>query len=80
VLDVPCRYLRIHEGQGHCRAHGFDGAVPQAPRPGEQPRRLGGDRFRVVDDMRLVERRLPPPPRSLPVMSSGENPCATAPC
>lgn len=80
VLDVPCRYLQIREGRGHCLAHGFDGAAPKASRPSEQPRRLGGDRFRVVDDMRLAERRLPLPARSLPVIDSGENPCATAPC
>jgi hypothetical protein len=83
VLHVPCRFLKAQGPagrQGHCTAHGFEGPMPRNRSTGEQPRRVGDDRFRVVDDMRLVERRLAPPPRSLPVMETGENPCASAPC
>jgi hypothetical protein len=79
-LHVPCRYLLIQSGRARCRAHGFEGPVPRGARPAVQARRLGGDRFRVVDNMRLVDRRLPPPPRTLPLLDTGENPCATAPC
>ena len=48
----------------------------------EQPRRLGGDRFQVVDRCRPTTRVLPmapTPSRALPVMAE-ENPCASAPC
>ncbi len=80
VLHVPCRYLQAKNGRGRCMAHGFQGELPKDRALGEQPRRLGGDRFRLVDDMRLAERRLPPPARSLPVLDAGDNPCAAAPC
>jgi hypothetical protein len=51
----------------------------------DQPRRLAGTRFRIVENHRAVGRNLPfenetsRPARSLPVLAS-ENPCATAPC
>jgi hypothetical protein len=80
-LHVPCRFLAANGTQGRCTAHGFAGPLPaDAPRP-DQPRRLGGDRFRVVDGMEEANRRLPAAaaPRSLPLLN-GENPCATAPC
>jgi hypothetical protein len=47
----------------------------------QQRRRLAGDRFRIIERGRLVERELPPPrlsSRSLAVLS--HNPCAEAPC
>jgi hypothetical protein len=82
-LHVPCRFL-AEAGPGHpasCSAHGFTGAPP-ARRPEIAPRRLGKDRFRIVDAGHLVSRILPsapPPPRSLPVHQIA-NPCATAAC
>lgn len=82
TLDVPCRYLQLENGNAHCRAHGFSGAAPAAPRRRPQPRQLGGDRFRVVDRMRSADRELRPPRRQLPVLagSNGTNPCEGAPC
>jgi hypothetical protein len=81
VIHVPCRYLAQDGPTAHCTAHGFAGAAPPDGAWPAQPRRLGGDRFRVVDGMETVTRVLPPPPapRGLPVLG-GDNPCATAPC
>ncbi|HEU4700168.1 MAG TPA: hypothetical protein VFS40_13375 [Gemmatimonadales bacterium] len=85
VLHVPCKFLRTEGGEATCGAYGFRGRAPR-PRRIPQPRQLGGNRFRVVDDMRLATRRLPPSapaPRSLPVLApteDGGNPCAGAPC
>jgi hypothetical protein len=81
VLHVPCRHLQTDEGAARCTAHGFTGSLRSPPGPPRQPRRLGGDRFRVVDDMQAVTRVLPTPsaPRGLPVLG-GDNPCASAPC
>ena len=79
VLHVPCRYLERTSGTARCSAHGFEGQTPVGPRRVAQARQLGGDRFRVVDHLRLAERILPRPSRELPVLSSG-NPCAGAPC
>jgi hypothetical protein len=79
VLHVPCRYLEAANGTARCSAHGYRGRTPRGSRRMAQPRQLGGDRFRIVDDLRLVTRTLPPPPRGLPVLPSA-NPCAGAPC
>jgi hypothetical protein len=81
TLHVPCRHLTADRGVARCTAHGFTGSLRSPPGRAEQPRRLGGDRFRVVDDMQTATRVLPTPsaPRGLPVLS-GDNPCATAPC
>lgn len=85
VLHVGCRHLSQNGGHGECRAHGFRGPLPRASRPAEQPRRLGRDRFRLIERSHVVHRRLPPPAppsptlRSLPVLAS-DNPCATAAC
>lgn len=81
-LHVPCKYLKTGGGQATCKAHGFTGPIPKAPGRGEQPRRIHGDQFRLVDGGHLVDRdllRAKPPRRSLTVLSSG-NPCATANC
>lgn len=81
VLHVPCRYLAAGNGTRGCAAYGYVGSPPKRARD-EQPRRLGADRFRIVDNMRATTQvLLPPAPArgSLPVLN-GENPCATAPC
>ena len=81
ILHVPCRHLRESGPIAACQAYGYQGAPPRRPPRPAQPRRLGGDRFRVVDAKRLVRRSLaaaPAPVRALPVL--GENPCAGAPC
>ncbi|HET7471071.1 MAG TPA: hypothetical protein VFJ81_15415 [Gemmatimonadales bacterium] len=82
VLHVPCRYLEQAGETAQCRAHGFTGRPPAAPRREPQPLQLGGDRFVVVSECANGIQRLPHPPRSLPVLeaTAGENPCATAPC
>jgi hypothetical protein len=82
VLHVPCRYLRDDGTTIRCQAHGYRGPAPRSPRRTDQPRRLGGSRFRVVDAKRMVTRSLAPAPapaHSLPVLDS-VNPCAAAPC
>jgi hypothetical protein len=79
VLHVPCRYLDRSNGTARCRAHGFEGRTPRGARRMPQPRQLGGTAFRVVDDLKLVDRSLPEPARSLPVFSP-DNPCAGVPC
>ena len=50
VLHVPCRYLRSEEGPRNagCTATGASPRRPPRRRP--QPRRLGGNRFRIVDE------------------------------
>jgi hypothetical protein len=81
VLHVPCRYFATGNGTHGCAAHGYVGS-PAERRRDEQPRRLGADRFRIVDNMRAATQVLLPPAPvrgSLPVLN-GENPCATAPC
>jgi hypothetical protein len=80
VLHVPCRYLRQEGRTAHCTAHGFSGPCPNGARRHPQPLQLGGDRFAVVDEGRNTVLRLPLPPRSLPVLTVTENPCATAQC
>jgi hypothetical protein len=85
VLHVPCKHLDVTGGAATCRAHGFSGPAPRPSRPRTQPRRLGGDRFQVVDGLRLQSRTLRSPPpapraaRALPVLD-GANPCAVAVC
>jgi hypothetical protein len=79
TLHVPCRYLRQDGRLATCRAHGFEGPAPRGARREPQPLQLGGDRFVVVEDCRNAVRRLPLPPRSLPVLAT-DNPCASAPC
>ena len=82
-IHVPCRFLESTPGSAkvHCKAWGYDGRVaPVEHTPA--PRRLGKDRFLMVDKKRLTTRRLDPPPvprRSLPVAQFA-NPCAGTPC
>jgi hypothetical protein len=85
-LHVPCKYLEaMPDGAtSRCRAHGFVGKVPTPVRE-LQPRRLGGDNFRLMEKRRMVTRRIPMPPpaapkrRALPVAAM-VNPCADAAC
>jgi hypothetical protein len=79
TLHARCRYLRLQGTAATCGVHGFTGPAPARTDGPPQLRRLGGDRFAVVEKHQLVERSLPEPPRSLPVLE-GENPCATARC
>jgi hypothetical protein len=79
MLHVPCRYLQREGASSRCQAYGFAGPTPRGPRRREQPRRLGTDRFVIVENRRMAVRVLPPPKRALPVLA-GANPCALAPC
>src|SRR6476620_12534196 len=79
MLHVPCRFLQRNGTSASCTAYGFSGRAPRDPARPEQPRRLGRDRFLIVENRRTRARSLPPPPRSLPVIN-GANPCATASC
>lgn len=77
-LHVPCKYLEANGRLARCRAFHYRGPVPRAPTPRTQPRRLGGNRFRLVDHGELTEKVLPTPRRSLKVLQT--NPCDGAPC
>jgi hypothetical protein len=80
-VHVPCRHLTTEGATAGCRAYGYTGRLPPLTRP-EQPRRLGGDRFRIVEHGTVVDREMPHPTRGrhpLP-MAPDANPCATAPC
>jgi hypothetical protein len=79
MLHVPCRHLRTEGSQARCAAHGFTGRSPRGPDRLDQSRRLSRNRFVLVESRRMTVRALPPPPRRLPVLSSG-NPCALAAC
>lgn len=92
TLHVRCRFLKPEpEGTpprgptaaSRCAAHGFVGPTPPEPDRGAQPRRLGGNRFLVVQDHQVTALDLPPPRRSLPVLDNDPdawNPCSIAPC
>lgn len=82
VLQVPCRHLKSSDEGARCGVHGYTGRMPRAPRHPSQPRQLGGNRFNVVDRMKLTTRRFEPPPapRSLPILATPANPCEGAPC
>jgi hypothetical protein len=82
ILHVPCRHLRRDAAGAECGLYGYRGPAPRRPRRSEQPRRLGGGRFRVVDGKRMVTRSLAPAPapaHTLPILQTA-NPCAQAPC
>jgi len=85
VLHVRCKHLKAEpdRSQGRCAVHGFTGPLPPRTRGAEQPRRLGQDRFLIVEDHQLAARELNHPPRALPVLEDdleGINPCSIAPC
>lgn len=85
TLAVPCRHYREGASGAECGVHGFVGEAVPPPVIRAQPRRLGGDRFRVAENAALVDRTFPLPvaPRSLPVVHDApeeSNPCAGAPC
>jgi hypothetical protein len=80
VIHVPCKHLETEGGRARCRAHGFTGPTPRAPTRAAQPRRLGGDRFLLVDDHTPRRLEVKTPRRALPVVGDGSNPCATARC
>jgi hypothetical protein len=82
MLHVPCRHLRRDTAGAACGHYGYRGIAPRPPRRSEQPRRLAGERFRIVDGKRMVTRALAPAPapaHTLPVLEMA-NPCAGAPC
>src|SRR4051794_27327715 len=79
MLHVPCRFLQTDRVVASCAAYGFSGRQPRGPARSQQPRRLGRDRFLIVENRRPAVRALPPPQRTLPVLQ-GTNPCAAAPC
>jgi hypothetical protein len=79
MLHVPCRFLKKNGKLAQCAAHGFSGAVPRGPHQPAQPRRLSRDRFVVVENRKRKLRVLPPPARTLPVLTRA-NPCALAAC
>lgn len=82
VLHVRCRHLKAGDtpGSARCAAHGHTGPMPPRTQGRDQPRRLGGDRFLVVNRQALEPMDLSFPPRSLPVVEGDENPCSIAPC
>jgi hypothetical protein len=80
-IHVPCRYLEDTGAAVTCMAHGFAGRLAPV-RHTPAPRRLARDRFAIVDDGKLVARKLDPPPvprRALPIAAT-TNPCADARC
>lgn len=83
LLHVRCRFLKTGEapGSSRCSAHGFTGSAMGLSRGAAQPRKLGGDRFLVVQAQQMSALDLPFPPRSLPVIEGDDfNPCSIAPC
>jgi len=83
ALHVPCRF-RSGEANGelHCRAYDYSLPAGRVRTEARAPRRLGEDRFRIVDKGRFATRTLAPAPRprrELPV-HAGSNPCVGAPC
>jgi hypothetical protein len=85
VLHVECRFLEREGAGARCGMYGYRVARLRTSKRANQPRRLGGNRFRIVEDHHAARRVLSfesetwKPARSLPVLAS-DNPCATAPC
>ena len=79
VIHVPCRFYQANEAGVSCSMYGFQGPRPRKQSRPDQPRQLGGDRFRVVSDRQVGDHELRYPKHSLPVLN-GSNPCATAQC
>lgn len=83
VLHVRCRHLKqgADRHSARCAAHGYTGPTPDQTRGAIQPRRLGGDRFRVVDRQQLAGLPLPLPVRGRQLSVLDDiNPCSIAPC
>ena len=85
VLHVRCRHLKPGEGtsQDRCAAHGFAGPMPPHTKGASQPRKLGGDKFLIVEGHALAALDLGFPPRQLPILEGDldqVNPCSIAPC
>lgn len=80
TLHVPCRYLREGQKGARCAAHGFRARAVPRTRPQQRDRKLGDETFEIVQDRRVSPVRLRRPPRSLPVLAAGANPCVGAPC
>ena len=81
-LQVPCRFLSQNGATSSCSAFGYSSNRSAKAPPPRAPRRLGPNRFRIVESGHLASRKLPEPelpPRALPV-HHGTNPCAGAPC
>ncbi len=84
VIRVPCKHLKEDGTRASCKALGFSGRTPTVAPPPDQPRQLGRDRFRLVEDGLMVDRRfaVPETPKvsrgKLPVVE--DNPCEGAPC
>jgi hypothetical protein len=87
TIAVPCRYLASAGDDPksvRCTAWGYEGQVAPLKRERAQ-RRLGRDRFQIVERKKMVSRHIPPPPpvvpsrRALPVVTT-VNPCAGAAC
>jgi len=82
VLHLRCRHLKAEKGRDRCAAHGFARPAAAPESRVRQLRRLGNDRFGLVEGLQWVEQRFESPmahPHALPVLI-GDNPCATAPC
>lgn len=79
VIHVPCKWLKAEGDGARCAAHGFRGSMPREHRA-DQPRRLGGDRYRIAENQRMRDVTLHHPARALPVVGAGGNPCVGAPC
>src|SRR3954463_7282978 len=56
MLHVPCRFLRRDGATASCTAYGYTGPTPRGPARREQPRRLGRDRFVIVENRRTTAR------------------------
>ena len=79
TIHVPCRYLKDSAERSSCSMYGYTSPPGRPPRRRLPVRRVGPDRFAIMEKGRLTARTLPFPRRSLPVFA-GPNPCAAAPC
>lgn len=80
VIHVPCKHLEVDGAHAQCAAHGFHGRTPRAPRREAQPRRVGGERYQLIEHHKPKTVTAPFPKRMLPVVGDGSNPCETARC
>lgn len=80
TLHVPCRHLRETRLGARCAAHGYRARTIPRQAPERRDRKLPDGTFEIVQDGRAGPVRLRRPPRALPVLAPGANPCAGAPC